>query len=94
MFACDCCGACCRHLGLSDLYAELDQGDSVCRYLTGNLCSIYLNRPLLCRVDESYERFFRTLMPIDTYYRLNQEACEKLKLLEKQEESTCHYPQF
>ena len=27
MFQCDQCGACCRHLGWSDLYRELDRGD-------------------------------------------------------------------
>lgn len=51
MFKCDCCGACCRHLNLSALYAELDRGDGTCKYLSGNLCSIYEKRPLLCRVD-------------------------------------------
>ena len=49
MFYCDRCGACCRNLRKSKLYAELDRGDGTCRYLAGNLCSIYENRPLLCR---------------------------------------------
>ncbi|MFR1804004.1 MAG: YkgJ family cysteine cluster protein [Faecalispora jeddahensis] len=83
MFKCDCCGACCRHLNLSALYAELDRGDGTCKYLSGNLCSIYEKRPLLCRVDESYQKFFREVMSIDTYYRLNYEACQTLKNLEK-----------
>ena len=54
MFHCDKCGICCRSLRRSPLYRELDRGDGVCRYLDGNLCSIYATRPLLCRVDESY----------------------------------------
>ena len=54
MFKCDKCGECCRHLNESDLYIELDRGDGVCKYLDGNLCSIYENRPLHCRIDESY----------------------------------------
>lgn len=83
MFKCDCCGACCRHLNLSPLYAELDRGDGICKYLFGNLCSIYEKRPLLCRVDESYQKLFTGVMSIDTYYRLNQEACQTLKTLEK-----------
>ena len=41
MFKCDCCGCCCRNLQLSDLYSELDRGDGTCKYLVGNLCSIY-----------------------------------------------------
>ncbi len=86
MFPCDQCGACCRNLRLSPLYAELDRGDGVCKYLSGNLCSIYESRPLLCRVDESYEKFFKEVMSLEDYYRLNQEACEILKRIKKQEE--------
>ena len=59
------------------------RGDGTCKYLSGNLCSIYEKRPLLCRVDESYQKFFKEVMPIDTYYRLNREACQRLKNLEK-----------
>ena len=53
MFHCDKCGICCRSLRRSPLYSGLDRGDGVCRYLDGNLCSIYATRPLLCRMDES-----------------------------------------
>lgn len=79
MFACDQCGACCRNLDKSELYADLDRGDGVCRYLSGNLCSIYENRPLLCRVDESYEAFFKDSMTRETFYQLNHACCEQLK---------------
>lgn len=79
MFQCDKCGACCRNIDLSPLYAQLDRGDGVCRYLSENLCSIYDERPLLCRVDESYEKFFAGQMSKEEYYRLNYEACDRLK---------------
>ena len=81
MFYCDRCGACCRHLELSPLYRELDRGDGICKYLSGNLCSIYENRPLLCRVDESYDAFFKDVMSLEVYYKLNYESCNKLKKL-------------
>ncbi len=81
MFKCDMCGECCRNLNRSPLYAELDMGNGVCKYLDGNKCSIYENRPLLCRVDESYEAFFKDILTIDEYYRLNYEACDILKKL-------------
>lgn len=83
MFVCDKCGACCRHLDMSPLYNELNRGDGVCKFLRENLCSIYENRPLLCRVDESYDAFFLETMSKDEYNRLNYEACDKLKKLEK-----------
>lgn len=79
MFVCSKCGGCCRHVNLSPLYEQLDRGDGVCKYLCGNLCSIYDNRPLLCRVDESYERFFKEKLSKEDYYRLNYQVCDKIK---------------
>lgn len=79
MFQCSKCGECCRNLDKSPLYAELDSGNGVCRYLKGNLCSIYEYRPLLCRIDESYEEFFKDSISKEEYYRLNYEACNILK---------------
>lgn len=79
MFKCDMCGECCRNLDKSSLYADLDMGNGICRYLNGNKCSIYDDRPLLCRVDESYEAYFKDVITIDEYYRLNYESCDVLK---------------
>ncbi len=79
MFKCDKCGECCRNLHLSDLYKELDKGDGVCKYLEGNLCSIYNERPLLCRVDESYQKLFKEKVSYDEYLKLNKYYCEKFK---------------
>ena len=79
MFPCDRCGECCRNLQLSELYSELDRGDGVCRYLVGNLCSIYSSRPLLCRIDESYDYFFKNSMTREEFYRANLQVCSKLK---------------
>jgi Fe-S-cluster containining protein len=83
MFECDCCGCCCRNLDKSELYADLDRGDGTCIYLVDNLCSIYNERPLLCRVDECYERYFCEFMEREEYYRLNKEECKKLKNMEE-----------
>ena len=73
------CGNCCRNLDKTDIYKELDRGDGVCMYLDGNRCSIYENRPLLCRIDESYEVFFKDIYSLEEYYELNYSVCEKLK---------------
>ena len=83
MFECKKCGKCCRHLDRSQLYAELDRGDGVCRYLSGNLCSIYEDRPLLCRVDESYDIYFSDRYSKEEFYRLNKEACKKIQSLKE-----------
>lgn len=79
MFTCDQCGECCRHLDRSAVYAELNRGDGVCIYLAGDMCSIYENRPLLCRVDECYEVYFKDQYTRDAYEKLNYEVCNLLK---------------
>ena len=78
-FECDKCGACCRNLNMSELYSDLDSGDGTCKYLVGNLCSIYNERPLKCRVEESYYAFFSDEMSKEEFYQKNYEMCEQLK---------------
>lgn len=79
MFICDKCGQCCRFLKLNPLYKELDRGDGVCRYLDGNLCSIYNDRPLICRIDDAYDALFSTTMTREEYYEMNYKSCKLLK---------------
>lgn len=83
MFECEHCGCCCRNLDKNVLYTSLNRGDGVCIYLRGNDCSIYENRPLLCRVDECYEYMFSHVMTKEEYYRMNKQACKKLRELEE-----------
>lgn len=85
MFICERCGHCCRHLGLNELYRDLDRGDGVCKYLHGNLCGIYEERPLLCRVDECYLRFFSNVMDRETYDALTSRICYSLQQLATKE---------
>lgn len=79
MFNCDLCGQCCRNLNKSDVYNELHEGNGICRYLIGNICSIYEERPLLCRIDDSYEILFKESIEREIYYELNYKACNNLK---------------
>ena len=79
MFKCDCCGECCRNLDKSDIYKQLNRGDGVCKYLVDNKCSIYYERPLECRVDESYKAYFKDTYTLEEYYRLNYEICNQLQ---------------
>ena len=55
-FPCSQCGACCRHVDLSELTAYLNRGDGVCRYYDQitHLCTIYDSRPEVCRIDQFY----------------------------------------
>lgn len=79
MFKCEQCGQCCRNLHKSPIYAALHNGDGVCKFLNGKLCSIYETRPLICRVDESYDVFFFEQMSYEEYIQQNYECCEILK---------------
>lgn len=79
MFKCDKCGECCRNLQKSSLYKDLHNGDGICRYLRGNECSIYEERPLICRVDAYYEKFLKDELNYDEYIQLNYKYCKELK---------------
>lgn len=69
---------------LSDLYADLDRGDGVCKFLKGNLCSIYEQRPIKCRIDMCYDLYFKNYMTVEEYYDLNKMFCNKF--IKKSEE--------
>lgn len=81
MFTCDKCGLCCQSLAGIELFQHLDRGDGVCKYFdpVTRLCSIYEERPLLCRVDESYDAIFSAYLSREEYNQMNYESCVRLK---------------
>lgn len=85
MFRCDMCGECCRNLDKCSIYKEMHDGDGICRFLSGNKCSIYEERPLICRIDDSYEAFFKDEMSYEEYLQQNYICCEILKYKIKEE---------
>ena len=76
-FPCDKCGLCCRHVNR----VELADKDGVCKYLdtSSNLCIIYERRPLFCRVDEYYDKFYKDEITKEEYYIINLEYCKQIK---------------
>lgn len=78
-FICLKCSNCCKNLNKSDIYINLHSGNGVCMYLENNLCSIYENRPILCKVEESYF-FFQETLTKEEYFKLNYKGCYKLNL--------------
>ena len=79
-FPCTACGACCRNLSHSPIYADLDRGDGICRHLDirTNLCRIYETRPKICRVTEMFEAFDGRLT-WEEYVDLNLQSCRELR---------------
>ena len=78
-FLCDQCGKCCEKVHTSEVYRYLADETGKCKYLKNNLCSIYETRPIICRVDEMYETYYKEVMTLEEYYALNYKACDVLK---------------
>lgn len=76
-FPCTRCGACCRSVANNSTTDFLNRGDGVCKYLNDstNLCSIYENRPDICRVDLQYKINYQKYISWDKFSELNQKAC-------------------
>lgn len=70
---------CCRNLSNNELYSDLDRGDGVCKFLKGNLCSIYESRPIKCNTEKFYEKYLERVISKVDYETLNKNSCKKLK---------------
>ena len=53
-------------------------------YLKDNLCSIYEQRPILCRIDDAYNKYFKQRMSLEEYYNENYKICKLLKSKKQQ----------
>ena len=82
-FPCNRCGACCRNVHLAKETRFLDRGDGCCRHYDEptQLCSIYENRPSICRVDEQYVINYQAFMTWEAFVEVNVQACNKLGIL-------------
>lgn len=80
-FPCDQCGACCKNVHRAVETHDLDRGDGVCRHLDEqtNLCSIYNDRPEICRVDLQYELNYKQLYSWEQFIEINVASCDYLK---------------
>ena len=83
-FECTKCGACCKSIAHIDELKDFDSGDGVCRHLdiATNECKIYDKRPLVCRVDEMFEKYFSSVLSKAEFYKLNAKCCN---ILQKQQ---------
>lgn len=78
-FNCISCGECCRHIHLVKGLVHLQIG-GVCKYLVDNKCSIYDNRPDLCRYDKVFD-MLKNQISIEEYDKLSVYYCSKLQEL-------------
>lgn len=78
IFECKQCGECCRHLDKIPEMVEFDRGDGVCKYLSINKCSIYNQRPNICRGEYLYHLCFEG-MDVDEYYKMLYKYCDMIR---------------
>lgn len=80
-FKCTKCGACCRSIAHIAKLKDFDSGDGVCKYLdfATNECKIYDKRPIVCRVDEMFEKYFSSILSKAEFYKLNAKCCNILQ---------------
>jgi Fe-S-cluster containining protein len=85
-FHCTKCGLCCRLDLAPDLPPDWDRGDGFCKYLRQDMtCDIYETRPLVCRVDEHWDRdpdFVRDrtgVLTREQFHALLYEGCKRLQ---------------
>ena len=80
-FPCTACGLCCKKVHLSEQTSWLNRGDGVCRYFDEqtNLCTIYEQRPLVCRVEEYYLQHLTQHYSWQEFVRINLEVCQRFQ---------------
>ena len=79
MFPCDRCGCCCRRVGETFFAQSTALSDGSCKYLdkSTNLCTIYYERPIFCRVDDYYDKYMSNAMTREEFYKENKSLCHK-----------------
>lgn len=80
-FPCTSCGKCCKNIDLLVTINHLDRGDGTCRHFDDEsmLCTIYEERPLICRVEDYYKQHLSSIYQWDEFVKMNLEVCEKLQ---------------
>lgn len=92
VFNCSGCGQCCKNLFLtkevSEQFSESVQKlidefpyeihNGVCEKLKNNKCSVYEDRPDICKVDEGY-KYFKEEMSMEEWHSINYSICKTLQ---------------
>lgn len=80
-FPCTACGLCCLHVHKSEQTAFLDRGDGTCWHFDEdtNLCTIYDDRPLVCRVEAYYQAYLSEVYDWQVFIEMNVAMCQQLQ---------------
>ena len=85
MFQCEKCGCCCQRVGEVFFARSMALPDGTCKHFDKdtNLCRIYNERPIICRVDDFYDKYLSDKMSREAFYRENKEACRQFQAQSK-----------
>jgi len=88
MFPCTKCGLCCQNISNIPELKDFDLGNGICKHfnLITNSCKIYSTRPLICKIDEMYEKKYYEEFTRKNFYILNAKACNSMQEIYKLEE--------
>lgn len=80
-FPCTQCGLCCQHVHLAAETRFLDRGDGTCRHydVASKHCTIYTERPDICRVDRQYSMNYARQYTWEEFVTVNLQACTLLQ---------------
>lgn len=81
IFPCQKCGICCKHIDDIPPLKEFDTGNGTCKFLNGNICSIYNDRPDICNINTIYRKYFSNTYTQEEFYQLNLQGCKELQSL-------------
>ena len=86
VFPCTQCGLCCQHVHMAAETRFLDRGDGTCRHYDAlrKGCSIYDERPDICRVDLQYTMHYAKQFSWDEFVAVNLQVCGLLQAKDKQ----------
>lgn len=89
MFPCTSCGLCCQNISNIAELKSYDLGNGTCKYFdkVNNLCTIYENRPDICRVDKMFNLVYSNEFTQEEFYIGNAKVCNELQEKYKMDKS-------
>lgn len=81
IFPCTNCGCCCKRVGLVKKFLTEDEfpfdvyENGACKMLVNNMCSVYDDRPDICKVEEMAKK---NNIPKEIYYKMAIDVCNRM----------------
>lgn len=60
---------------------DFDSGDGTCKYLRKNLCTVFEQRPNICRTEYMFRKYYSKTMTYAEFETKSLDACMQIKAL-------------